>query len=56
MRQVPRAAPRRIDDPGVIAACRQELAELYDKGKDLLACSDREITLLPPPCRTEGDS
>jgi hypothetical protein len=40
---------RRIDDPGVIAACRQELSELFDKGEDVLAYFDREIAPLPPP-------
>jgi hypothetical protein len=40
---------RRIDDPGVIVACRQELSELHDKGEDLLAYFDREIAPLPPP-------
>jgi hypothetical protein len=40
---------RRIDDGGVIAACREELQELYDKGEDLLTYFEREIAPLPPP-------
>ncbi len=40
---------RRIDDPDVISACRQELAELYDKAEDLTAYFDRVIAPLPPP-------
>jgi hypothetical protein len=39
---------RRIDDPDVITACRQELAELYDKAEDLTAYFDREIAPLLP--------
>ena len=43
------AGARRIDDPDVIAACRQEISELYDKSEDLLPYFDREIAPLPPP-------
>jgi hypothetical protein len=40
---------RRIDDPGVIRACRKELARLFEKGEDLLDYFDREIASMPPP-------
>ncbi|HEU5155671.1 MAG TPA: hypothetical protein VFU43_01645 [Streptosporangiaceae bacterium] len=40
---------RRIDDLKVIDACRQELAELFDEGEDLLAYFEREIEPLPRP-------
>jgi Family of unknown function (DUF6879) len=40
---------RRIDDRKVIDACRQELAELFDKGEDLLTYFEREIEPLPRP-------
>jgi hypothetical protein len=40
---------RRIDDPAVIRACRQELDRLFEKGEDLLVYFDREIASMPPP-------
>ncbi|RAY12416.1 hypothetical protein DPM19_25040 [Actinomadura craniellae] len=40
---------RRHDDPGVIAACHRELAELHAKGEDLRTYFDREIAPLPAP-------
>lgn len=40
---------RRIDDLEVIDACRQELAELFDKAEDLLTYFEREIEPLPAP-------
>ena len=40
---------RRIDDPAVIRACRQELNRLFEKGADLLVYFDREIASMPPP-------
>jgi hypothetical protein len=43
------AGARRIDDPKILAGCRTELAELYEKGEDLLTYFDREIAPLPPP-------
>jgi len=47
---------RRIDDADVIAACRREMAELYDKGEDLLTYFDREIAPLPAPVQSVGES
>nr|WP_203983483.1 DUF6879 family protein [Sphaerisporangium rufum] len=43
---------RRIDDRRVLDGCRAQLAELYDKGEDLLSYFDREIATLPPPIVT----
>ncbi|MEV6983206.1 DUF6879 family protein [Sphaerisporangium sp. NPDC051017] len=43
------AGGRRIDDQSVLDACRAQLAELYDKGENLLSYFEREIAPLPPP-------
>jgi hypothetical protein len=40
---------RRIGNPTVLTACRNELTELFNKGEDLLVYFDREIAPLPPP-------
>ncbi|MDL4774521.1 DUF6879 family protein [Actinomadura xylanilytica] len=40
---------RRIDDPDVIAACRNDLAGLYNTAEDMFSYFEREIAPLPPP-------
>jgi hypothetical protein len=40
---------RRIDDGSIVAACPEELQELYGKGEDLLTDFERETAPLPPP-------
>jgi hypothetical protein len=40
---------RRIDAPDVIAACRFEMADLFDRAEPLLSFFDREIAPLPAP-------
>lgn len=40
---------RRIDDPEIVAGCREELAHLYAQGQPLLDFYKKHIAPLPPP-------
>jgi hypothetical protein len=42
---------RRIDDPGIIRACRAELAALFARGEPLMDFFSREIAPLPAPAQ-----
>jgi hypothetical protein len=43
------AGGRRIDEPTVIATCREDMSQLYDMSEDLLPYFESEIARLPAP-------
>lgn len=43
------AGARKFTDPDLVAACREQIADLWYAGEDLLSYFDREIATLPPP-------